>query len=118
MSIPNCTWFSQLYWYNSAETSYDTAFCCLQRKSSPARPNIGSKQTGSAEVRFCAHPFPHGSPPDSTVALPLMRNQRWVTFMPRGDMLAHPTTSHRGLFTNKLATTPAGRHATPPMATA
>ena len=31
---------------------------------------------------------------------------------------AHPTTSHRGLFTNKLATTPAGRHATPPMATA
>ena len=118
MSIPNCTWFSQLYWYNSAETSYDTAFCCLQRKSSPARPNIGSKQTGSAEVRFCPHPFPHGSPPDSTVALLLMRNQRWVTFMPRGDMLAHPTTSHRGLFTNKLATTPAGRHATPPMATA
>ena len=69
MSIPNCTWFSQLYWYNSAGTSHDTTFCCLQRKSSPARLNIGSKQqTGSTEVRFCPYPFPHRSPPDSTVA--------------------------------------------------
>ena len=43
----------------------------------------------------------------STLA-PSSSNIDFPPSMPRGDMLTHPT-SHRGLFTNKLATTPGGQ---------